>query len=263
MLYGNTNRPDDAAATFRRAIAAQPDYYAPYLEFGHFWYLQGRYKEAEEQFRRVNAMAPRLSAGHMNLGLALKEQGRYPEAESAMKRALDLQVTTQVLTNLGALYYQEERWADAARFFERISPETPPNMTRCLDLGDVYLHLGRSAESVRFYRRARAMAEEALSQNPLDARTRASLAYVSARLGERGRAESEITQALALAPANASVLLDVVLTFETLGMRGKTLAALEAAPARLLEDIARQPDTGSLRSDPAFLKLLESRTQPH
>ena len=117
--YSNMNRPEEAIATYRTAIQAQPDYYSPYLELGLFYYLRGQFPEAEKYFRRTTEIVPGLSSGHMDLGLALKDQGRLQEAEQSLLTALRLQENSRTLVNLGSLYYQEERFAEALGLFEK------------------------------------------------------------------------------------------------------------------------------------------------
>src|ERR1035438_10900283 len=127
--YDKSNRPDEAIATYRRAMKAQPNYYSNYLSLGNFYWRRSEFREAEDLYRRVTAIAPDLSTGHMNLGLALTEQGRFPEAEASLLRALRLHRSSLALMNIGALYYAEERYTDAVRFFEEsVASGTPSAM---------------------------------------------------------------------------------------------------------------------------------------
>jgi tetratricopeptide (TPR) repeat protein len=82
--YMSTNQLDEAIAIYEKAIQAQPNYYAPYVDFGLFYYYRGSFKEAEQLFRRVITIAPGLAKAHMSLGLALKGQGRLGEAERSL-----------------------------------------------------------------------------------------------------------------------------------------------------------------------------------
>ena len=257
--YSNMNRPDEAVATYQKAIRAQPDYYSPYFELGLFYYLRGEFPEAEKYFRITTRLVPGLSRGHMDLGLALKDQGRLQEAEQSLLMALRLQENSRTLVNLGSLYYQEERFDEAVRLFEK-SLGSAPNAISYGDVGDAYRHLGRPQDAAKAYHTAQAMAESQVAQNPREPFTRAVLARLSALLGERRRAEFEIAQALSLNSGLTRVIRTAASTFEILGEREKTLQVLGNAPWRLLDDLNRQPDMKDLQRDPHFQELIKSKS---
>ena len=113
-----------AEASFRRAIAANPNYptghhwYADFLagrgrleeslremqrahaldplsriigaELGWVYYLMGRNDEAEAQLRRTLALDPNYAHGRLNLGLVFLAEGRYAEAIEELRRAIEL-----------------------------------------------------------------------------------------------------------------------------------------------------------------------------
>jgi tetratricopeptide (TPR) repeat protein len=257
--YTSTNRLDEAIAIYEKAVQAQPNYYAPYIDFGLFYYYRGSFKEAEQLFRRVIAIAPGLAKGHMCLGLALKGLGRLEEAERSLLASLRLQETPQVLTDLGALYYQEERFSEAATYFRKSLSAEPPNALRYANLGDAYRRGGQLQAAAESYRQAQALAEADVAQNPREPFARARLARLFALLGDRRRAEFEIMQALAIGPGNARVLRDAVFTYEALKDREKALQVLGNAPRGLLEELSSQPDLRDLQKDQGFLELLKSK----
>ena len=256
--YSGMNRPDEAIATYQKAIQAQPDYYAPYIDFGRFYYDRGEFQKAEQLFRHATIIAPSLATGHMNLGIALKEQTRFQEAEQSLLNALRLQETARTLTNLGALYYQQQRYAEAAWYFEK-STKSEPTALRFEDLGDAYRQLGNQEASFAAYRTARSKVGSEVVQNPRDSFARARLARLSALLGDRSEAEFEISQALALGSGNVRVLRGAVLAFETLHERQNALEVLRSAPRALLEELNSQPDMSDLHQDPQFQELLRNK----
>lgn len=261
--YADLNRAKMAIETYQKAIQAQPDYYAPYIEFGRFYRRRGQFQEAEKLFRHAALVAPGLALAYRQLGLALNDQKRFPEAKQSWLKALDLQRTALVLTDLGGLYYQEERYPEALRYFQESLQSDPPSAVQYLDLGDAYRHVGLSSQADEVYRRAQELAELDLSQNPKDPIARTSLAYSLAELGDRSRAEFEITQALTLNPLDAGVIREAVFTFEALRAREKALQVLGNARAPLLEELSRQPDMRDLQADPQFQELLRNKmSQP-
>lgn len=261
--YAGMNRTDEAIATYQKAIAALPDYYAPYMELGTFYLNRGQFHEAEGLYRQATAVAPGFARGHMDLGLALKQQGRLQAAEQSLLTSLQLLPSPSVLTNLGALYYQEERYSEAARYFERSVQATTPNAIPFWNLADAYRQLGRNAEASEMYRKAQAMSQSDLIQNPRDAVARVGLAYSLAQLGVRDQAEFEVLQALGMGPGNATVTREAAFTFEALRERDQTLRVLATAPAPLVQELSQQPDLKELQGDSRFQDLLRNRmSQP-
>ena len=261
--YEKTNRATEAIATYRQALNAQPDYYRNYLDFGNFYLFRSQYPEAEALYRRVTALAPGLFSGHMNLGLALMQQGRFPEAEQSLLRALRIDRNARVLSNIGALYFVQERYAEAARLGAESLAAGPPTALRYANLGDAFRHLGRAAEAADAYRRARTLAEDDVARDPRQASSRAMVGMISAELGETRRAELELAQALALDPDNVMVMREAAVAYEALGRHEQALAILRGAPAYLLADLSRYPDLKQLKNDPRFRSMMaETSNRP-
>jgi len=247
----------EAAAAFMKAIELQPGYYLPLIHFGDFYRRLGNYADAEKQWRRVVDVAPQLFAGHANLGGLYSDMGRYADAERELTRALEIDPTSRNgMNNLGALYQYMGRDADAIALFERARAVGPENHILLLNLGDSYRRAGRDADAAAAYRQARNLAEPALLANPRDAALRAFVAYYALRLGDRATAERELTQALNSGGDNRTVVRRAVICYEALGDRNRALGVLQSAQPDVLRELSRQPDLGSLRTDPRFIALL-------
>jgi len=254
--YEQANRPEEALATYQKAIQAQPNYYRHHLDFGSFYWHRGQFERAETQYRRVVDIAPNLASGHMNLGLALVQEGRFSEAEQQLLAALNLRRSPNLLLNIGALYYEEERFEEAAQYFQLslAAGVTVPMQYR--NLGDANRHLGRLKDTRDAYSQGRKLVEQEITRNPRRAESHVLLGYFSAFLGDRQRADFEISQALAIEPESATVMRDAAIAYESMGQREEALGVLRKAPRRLLEELNRQPDVKELRQDSAFRSLL-------
>jgi len=196
----------------------------------------------------------------MSLGLALMQQNRFPEAEAQLLEALRLRSWRDLLINVGALYYQEQRFAEAAQYFEKSVAAGTPMALQYRNLGDAYRHLGRNKEAGDAYRRGKMVAEAEIARNPRLASSHALLALIAAFLKDGRQAEYEIAQALAMDSENRAVLRNAAITYEALGEPNKAVAALRNAPRRLLEELSRQPDVPGLRKNPEFQRLLAQKT---
>ncbi len=257
--YQATGRDEEAVQTYRKAIDAEPGGYLPYLDLGNYYFARNQYRQAEEMYRKSTSVAPELSTGHMNLGLALKQQGRYQESEESLLRALSLRSSARLLSNLGALYYEQERYADALQRFQQSAKQGAPTATLDRNLGDAYRHLSRAKEAAEAYRDAQAQSEEEIATNPRSSLARVRLALLSARLGDMHRASFELSQALGMDGGNAPATPDAVQALEVLKQRDKAIEILQKAPRSLLEELGRVPDLIDLRQDPRFLQLLQKQ----
>ena len=123
-----------------------------------------------------------------------------------------------------------------------------------MNLGIAYRRLGLRTKAEAVNRRGLAMAEEDLL-NPLDGYVRSFVAYFDAALGDRRHAEPEIQQALRLS-ARSETRWNAVLTYETLGLREKTLDLLSTSTPEQLADMNHWPDLTDLHKDSRFLQFL-------
>ena len=92
-LLGALNRPADAEAAYRQALALQADFPHARLNLGHLLERAGQSEDALAQWRAVIAgNAPLDLKVHAwnNLGRHLESLRRYPEAEAALRESLQL-----------------------------------------------------------------------------------------------------------------------------------------------------------------------------
>ncbi|RPJ80357.1 MAG: hypothetical protein EHM13_12155, partial [Acidobacteria bacterium] len=172
---------------------------------------------------------------------------------------LALRSSPGLLANVGALYYAQERYSDALPYFEKSLSSGPPTVVRYMNLGDGRSHKKQTRDAVGAYERARLLAEGDVALNPRRASARAFLGQSYAAVGDSSRAQSELTQALALEPENATVLRQAVIAYELLGMRARSLTVLERAPASLVNELSEHPDCQSLAQDERFADLVQRR----
>jgi tetratricopeptide (TPR) repeat protein len=256
--YQLAGRDEDSVRTYRKGIEAEPRGYLPYMNFGNYYLSHGQYRQAEEMYRQITVFAPGLASGHMNLGLALKQQGRYAEAEQSLLKAKSLRSSPRLLLNLGALYYEQERYDDAVQLFQESAKTGAASAILHRNLADALRHLSRNREAAVEYREARARTEDEVTLNPRSAEARARLALLSARLGDTHRASYELSQALAMAGGSSvPVIPNAAETYEVLQQRSRAIELLQRAPRSLLEELGRVPDLVELRQDPRFQQLLQ------
>jgi len=140
---------------------------------GRIRYAEQRFQDAVDCFQKVLELAPRTVKAADNLGLALDALNRRDEAIAAFQQAVEWQKS------------------DAGRGLQRLS-EQP-----LLNLGIVYLEMGRTDEALPLLR-------EAVGVAPKDPRIREQLGQALMQKGELAGARVEFQEAVALDPGKAS-----------------------------------------------------------
>jgi len=128
-------------------------------------------------------------------------------------------------------------------------------------LASTYYHgvPGKRDKAQSLYKQAAKLAEAQRDINPRDPKVLADLAGYYAVLGERGKAVSLMTRALALAPDDLEVMVSAGDTYEQLGERERALHWIRKAlehgyPPKGIE---RMPGLEQLRADARFQHLLK------
>src|SRR5256714_4122165 len=116
-VYEQMGHIPDAEASFKRSIALRPDYWEGYSALGAFYARQKRVQDALAQYRRVIELTPDNPEGYSDLGaeyMELKDSESYAAAEAALQKSIQLAPNYQAYANLGWLYLDQKRYAQAA-----------------------------------------------------------------------------------------------------------------------------------------------------
>ncbi len=255
QTYEALKSPARAEDAYQNAIAIQPGDPTAHQDLGLFFYKLGRYAEAERRYERARELAPDSYTAWFRLGAVYAQTGRASEAEAAYKRSISLKPNGFSYNNLAALYFDQERYAEAVPNAEKAVEMGPVNLGMLSNLARAYWHVPQLAyKAAPVVKRALALANSMLGVNPRDAATRAELALLLAEAGDHAGAVKEIDDALAFAPNDAAVLFRAVMTYESLGRRDDALRAWHelATTGTLTKEIEQRPELKSLRADPRF-----------
>jgi tetratricopeptide (TPR) repeat protein len=258
-VYEQSNQMDRALAALEKAVELDPKYFKVYQDLGAYYTQRGDDREAIRQYEKCVQLAPDEPYPHRILGAALEDLGHYSEAERELRTAVGLAETPAALVNLAVALMYQGKDQEAIPFLIRAVNQSPNESLSWMDLGIAYRRANQPTESERAFRQGLEQAEQAMARDPRDGVVRARLAFLSARLGDRKRAESEIAQALQLSPESNVARGTAVWTYEALGRRDDTLAALKASSEDVLVNAARWPELADLHQDPRFQNLLASR----
>jgi len=258
--YRMTGDPK-AEATYRRALALQPSYWAVYNQLGFFYYRGGRYADAIPMFRQAIRRRPDSVRVYNNLGAALFKIDRFAEARQAYQDSIRISASDGAYTNLGNLEYYVGNYKAAAAAFEEAAKLSPGKYLNWANLGDAYRWTPElAARAPEAYEKAVRLAEGELSVNPDNATAHATLAICAAKLGRMEPARRHIQRALQIEPTNPDHLLYAAIVAEIGGKKSESIEWIRKAVKAGLgaAQIEREPELKDLRGFPGFDEAIAS-----
>ncbi|XP_070610959.1 protein O-mannosyl-transferase TMTC1 isoform X2 [Erythrolamprus reginae] len=180
-LLKNQGKKEEAIVLLRNSIQYGPDFSDAYSSLASLLAEQEQLKEAEEVYQAgiencpessdlhnnygvflVDTGSPEtavshyqkaieLSPGHhvamVNLGRLYRSLGQNKDAEVWYKRALKVARKVEILSPLGALYYNTGRYEDALKIYREAASLNPSNKETRLALAQVLTMMGQAKEA--------------------------------------------------------------------------------------------------------------------
>lgn len=224
-------RADIAEATYRRAIAVQPDYADAHYNLGLLLAEQQRVQEAEAAYRRTIAIQPGYVNAHFNLGVLYKAQQRLHEAREAYAQVIALQPTqVDAYVNLGNVLTALQCPAEALGAYRTAVALQPDHVVAQANLGTLLWQQNCLPEAESALRTA-----IALEPGRADADTYFNLGNVLRAQLRLSEAEAVYRQTLRIRPG-------FVPAHTNLGALLMQQGRLAEGAAELLRALMRQPD---------------------
>ncbi|ETE66199.1 Transmembrane and TPR repeat-containing protein 1, partial [Ophiophagus hannah] len=218
-LLKNQGKKEEAVLLLRNSIQYGPDFADAYSSLASLLAEQEQLKEAEEVYQAGIENCPEssdlhnnygvflvdtaieFSPGHhvamVNLGRLYRSLGQNKDAEVWYKRALKVARKVEILSPLGALYYNTGRYEDALKIYREAASLQPSNKETRLALVSARCFSSDSAESSGFNN---------------DGTSKGSRANVEPHCDRRGRALEAIDKALQLKPKDPKIISELFFT---------------------------------------------------
>jgi serine/threonine-protein kinase len=264
-IYESLGRAADAEATYQRAIALCPDYWGGYNYLAAFYDAQHRPQEAIATFRRVTQITPDNPIAYSNLGAAymdLPDPASQAEAQAAFEKSLHLAPTYQAYSNLGYLYLNAGRYAEAAESLRRAVELNDQDWRVWANLMEAYNWLKDTDKARAIHDKYVSLLEQSAAATPGDTNTQASLGIYYSESGQRQKALACVKSALAAAPKDGFVLAGVAQVYENLGDRKRAVQfALDSlANGISLQELQHRLGLQGVLSDPSFRSSSRNRS---
>lgn len=163
MLYLKLNRLEEAAAAFTQAVNLNSSLHLPRLNLGLVRNRQSRFGEAVTVLNALVKEQPTLGQAHILLAEGLIVSKQWDEAESHLReglkdQTLERSTRAEAHLKLGRVFSNQERYKAAALEIEQAVALEPESAIAQLQLGAIYMQLGKLTEAESILQKAYALA---------------------------------------------------------------------------------------------------------
>jgi predicted O-linked N-acetylglucosamine transferase (SPINDLY family) len=158
------NQLEPAATALQKAIDRRPSNPAfCHNNLGVIFDRLKRYEDAAKSYRKAIAALPQYVIAHRNLGDALRQSGHLDAAEASYRTALSLDPKlVDGYIGIGLILFDRKRFAEAVKLFEIALQLDPLNTNACMNCAFCYGRLGdRDATETTLRRSIKLMPHEA------------------------------------------------------------------------------------------------------
>uniref|UniRef100_A0A4W5K4W9 Transmembrane O-mannosyltransferase targeting cadherins 1 n=1 Tax=Hucho hucho TaxID=62062 RepID=A0A4W5K4W9_9TELE len=146
-LYAEQKRYVEANEVYLQGIESCPDSSDLHNNYGVFLVDTGEGALAAAHYQHAVHLKPAHYVAMVNLGRLLRSSNENKEAESWYKKALQVTRKVDILTPLGALYYNTGRYEEALQVYREAATLQPDSTDIWLALAQVLAMAGRSKEA--------------------------------------------------------------------------------------------------------------------
>ncbi|XP_049423026.1 protein O-mannosyl-transferase TMTC1 [Epinephelus fuscoguttatus] len=146
-LYAEQKRFAEANEVYLKGIQNCPDSSDLHNNYGVFLVDTGEGELAAAHYQQAVRLKPAHYVAMVNLGRLLRSSNENKEAESWYKRALQVTRKVDILTPLGALYYNTGRYEEALQVYKEAVALQPDSTDIWLALAQVLAMAGRTKEA--------------------------------------------------------------------------------------------------------------------
>lgn len=218
-------RFDEAAACYRQAIDAEPDYAEAHNNLGFVQSRLGRVQEAEASYRHALALNADLGPAHFNLSTLLVARGDLDEAWDHCQRAKQLSPpNVDIYVQLGEILF-------ARKEFDRAVGLLKEALAGGLEAPIIHLNLGISYRELKRYFEAEAAFRQTLALDPGNPLAHYELGILFKEDGLRAAAEKQFRAAVESQSDFAAANVNLGLLLAEDGRPAEAEAAYRAALA--------------------------------
>ena len=198
------NATREQVANLQQGLALDPNNWVLLQEMGLLHYRAADYAQAAAMWEKARAASPDNVRVLANIAAAYQHADRYDDAASTLQRAIEIDPTPRLFTNLGTLRFFRGRYDEAIPPLEKAVELAPNRYLYWANLADAYRWSpGHKVKAGEAYGRAIKMVRDELATKPDDPDLLSRLALYLAKSGDKTAALDVLDRFERVAP-NAS-----------------------------------------------------------
>ncbi|NXM36515.1 TMTC1 protein, partial [Oxyruncus cristatus] len=195
----------EAEEVYKAGIENCPESSDLHNNYGVFLVDTGSPERAMSHYRQAIRLSPAHHVAMVNLGRLHRSLGQNKEAEVWYKRALKVSRKAEILSPLGALYYNTGRYEEALQVYREAASLQPSNREIRLALAQVLAMMGRTKEAEK-------MTNHILSEDVECLECYRLLSAIYSKQEHYAKALEAIEKALQLKPKDPKVISELFFT---------------------------------------------------
>ncbi|NXG11268.1 TMTC1 protein, partial [Sakesphorus luctuosus] len=204
-LLAEQERLKEAEEVYKAGIENCPESSDLHNNYGVFLVDTGSPERAMSHYRQAIHLSPAHHVAMVNLGRLHRSLGQNKEAEVWYKRALKVSRKAEILSPLGALYYNTGRYEEALQVYREAASLQPSNKEIRLALAQVLAMMGRTKEAEK-------MTNHILSEDVECLECYRLLSAIYSKQEHYAKALEAIEKALQLKPKDPKVISELFFT---------------------------------------------------
>jgi tetratricopeptide (TPR) repeat protein len=223
----------DPVAFWTDAVGKTPNHYRPYFHLGTSYLEAGQYQNALPSLLKALSLEPPYPTEILtNIGMLYYKDNKPDLARQNLERALALNRNNYVaLDLLGTLCRTNSDYDCALTYYQRAIAMNPDFVQSSHNMAAVYSELGRTADAIRMF-------EHVIAMRPRWSQAKAGLGLALAKQGEFARAVEMLNRAIAEDETNQEALFNLAVVYDMTGryeMAAETYEKVLAINARDVE----------------------------
>ncbi|XP_053108467.1 protein O-mannosyl-transferase TMTC1 isoform X2 [Hemicordylus capensis] len=146
-LLAEQDQLKEAEEVYQAGIVNCPESSDLHNNYGVFLVDTGSPETAVSHYQKAIQLSPSHHVAMVNLGRLYRSLGQNKDAEAWYKRALKVAQKAEILSPLGALYYNTGRYEDALKVYREAAALQPSNKETRLALAQVLAMMGQTKEA--------------------------------------------------------------------------------------------------------------------
>jgi tetratricopeptide (TPR) repeat protein len=227
------NKPEEALASFNRAIEIDPNRIESHMSLARYYIVTKDPTNAEATFKRALSINNNSALAHTEYGKYLIQTNRLPEAEMELQKGVEVEPSNRTSRFvLASFYLINKRFDKAEEAYKALADLDKDKPEGQAVLGDYYSAVNRLDDAVRIY-------QDIVVKNPEYKQGRYRLGEIMLMRGDFKGANDQIDEVLKKDPTDRQALL---LRARTRARNGQP-AGLTAAIEDLKEVLKQEPNS--------------------